>query len=596
MADGAVPVIDWQDVPVQIKPGIYKNTTGYAARDRWIDGSNVRFVDGFPELIGGWAALIDVSAASAEPARGAIAWKTLANTAYLGYGTASKLYLMSGATVFDVTPSSSFTTGAEDSSVSYGYGGGGYGSTPYGGVSSFYTVVSHCLTWTHATWGEDLISCPRGQGVFAWDASVGTGTKSARIATSPPQANGIFVSDVDRTLIAYGAHNGYQSTVTMTIASPAVVTWTAHGHAVGDTVKFTTSGALPTGVTAGTTYYIISVTTDTFTFSTSSGGSAVNTSGSQSGTHTATTGSADPLNVRWCSSEDYTVWRPSNTNTAGSLRCEIGTECVGAMAANGGHLISTDQAMYLMRYVGEPFIYGMDRVAVGPSMISPHAGVQAPDGRTYWMGPRGFYVYDGAVRDLPCDVYADVFDNLNTSQLYKIACGTIRDKFEIIWFYARTNSTEVDSCVAYNTKDQTWWQGDLARTSWIDRNVVVDYPVGWAADGLLYAQETGSNGNGTAIDYNLESGDLTAGDGSYTRGRKLIPDYEELTGTDHQVEIDVRKYPKSAATTLGPHTLSDTTTNLSVRARGRHVRLRFSGSDRFRMGLWQMRIMGGGGK
>jgi hypothetical protein len=266
------------------------------------------------------------------------------------------------------------------------------------------------------------------------------------------------------------------------------------------------------------------------------------------------------------------------------------------MAANGGYLISTDQAIYLLRYVGDPFIYGMDRVAIGPSMISPHAGIQAPDGRTYWMGPRGFFVYDGAVRDLECDVQKDVFDNLNTSQLYKICCGTIRDQSEIIWFYARAGSTEISACVAYNTKTGVWWQGTLARTAWVDRNVVIDYPCGWGADGLIYAQETGTNGNGTAIEYLLETGDLTAGNGSYTRGRKLIPDYDRMTGTDHAVEIDVRKYPKSTALTLGPYTLSDVTTNLSVRARGRHVRLRFEGSDDFRMGLWQMRIMGGGGK
>ncbi len=592
MAEGG----DWQDVPVAIKPGLYKQSTGYAARDRWIDGSNVRFVDGFPELIGGWAALIDAAAASAEPARGAHAWKTLANTAYLGYGTATKLNLMSGATVFDITPTSSFTAGTEDSSVSYGYGGGGYGSTPYGGVSSLYTVVSHALTWTHANWGEDLISCPRGQGIFVWDASVGTGTRSARIANSPPQANGIFVSDVDRTLVAYGAHSGYQSTVTITIAAPGVVTWTAHGHSNGDIVKFSTTGALPTGLVAATTYYIVGAATDTFQVSATSGGAAITTSGSQSGVHTATTSVADPLNVRWSSSEDYTIWRPSDANTAGSLRCEIGTECVGAMAANGGHLISTDQAIYLLRYVGAPFIYGMDRVAIGPSMISPHSGIQAPDGRTFWMGPRTFYVYDGTVREMECDVRSDVFDSLNTSQLFKVCCGTIRDQSEIIWFYPENGSTEVSACVAYNTKTGVWWQGTLARTSWIDRNVVVDYPVGWGADGLIYAQETGTNGNGTAITYSIETGDLTAGDGSYTRGRKLIPDYERMTGAVHAVEIDVRKYPKSSATTLGPHNLTSATTNLSVRARGRHVRLRFEGSDDFRMGQWQMRIMGGGGK
>lgn len=77
------------------------------------------------------------------------------------------------------------------------------------------------------------------------------------------------------------------SVVTITIASPGVITWTAHPLLVNDVVIFTTTGALPTGLTAGTKYYVISTTTNTFQVSTSVAGTAVNTSGSQSGTHTA---------------------------------------------------------------------------------------------------------------------------------------------------------------------------------------------------------------------------------------------------------------------------------------------------------------------
>ncbi len=77
---------------------------------------------------------------------------------------------------------------------------------------------------------------------------------------------------------------------TITIASPAVVTETAHGLIAGDSIKFSTTGALPTGVTAGVTYYVIGtgLTANTFQFSATFGGPAVNTSGSQSGVHTLT--------------------------------------------------------------------------------------------------------------------------------------------------------------------------------------------------------------------------------------------------------------------------------------------------------------------
>jgi microcystin-dependent protein len=75
-------------------------------------------------------------------------------------------------------------------------------------------------------------------------------------------------------------------TCTISIASPGVITKTAHGLVVGERIYFTTTGALPTGLAANTMYYVVSSATDTFTVSATSGGTAINTSGSQSGTHT----------------------------------------------------------------------------------------------------------------------------------------------------------------------------------------------------------------------------------------------------------------------------------------------------------------------
>jgi len=73
---------------------------------------------------------------------------------------------------------------------------------------------------------------------------------------------------------------------TVTIASPGVFTATAHGLSVNDEIVLETDGALPTGLAINTTYYIVSVpTVDTFTISATKGGTAIDTSGSQSGTH-----------------------------------------------------------------------------------------------------------------------------------------------------------------------------------------------------------------------------------------------------------------------------------------------------------------------
>jgi hypothetical protein len=73
---------------------------------------------------------------------------------------------------------------------------------------------------------------------------------------------------------------------TISIATPAVITLTAHGLIANDSVQFTTTGTLPTGLTTVTNYYVIStgLTANSFEISTTVGGAAVNTSGTQSGT------------------------------------------------------------------------------------------------------------------------------------------------------------------------------------------------------------------------------------------------------------------------------------------------------------------------
>lgn len=76
--------------------------------------------------------------------------------------------------------------------------------------------------------------------------------------------------------------------VIISIASPAVIAQAGHSVVNGRAVTLTTTGALPTGLAAGTTYYAVNVVAGvSYQLSATVGGAAINTSGTQSGTHTA---------------------------------------------------------------------------------------------------------------------------------------------------------------------------------------------------------------------------------------------------------------------------------------------------------------------
>ena len=83
--------------------------------------------------------------------------------------------------------------------------------------------------------------------------------------------------------------------VTLTIASPCVVTaTTASVPQNGSQIVFATTGALPTGLTAGTVYYVVGSSGTTFNVALTVGGGAITTSGTQSGTQSISSGTYTP--------------------------------------------------------------------------------------------------------------------------------------------------------------------------------------------------------------------------------------------------------------------------------------------------------------
>ena len=93
----------------------------------------------------------------------------------------------------------------------------------------------------------------------------------------------------NQNLYKIGQTSVKTGTVTISNSTPGVITYTSNGLTVGTAVIFTTTGTLPTGLTASSTYYIVSTPTgDTFTVSSTLGGAAIATSSAGTGVHTCT--------------------------------------------------------------------------------------------------------------------------------------------------------------------------------------------------------------------------------------------------------------------------------------------------------------------
>jgi len=137
--------------------------------------------------------------------------------------------------------------------------------------------------------GDYLYACHRG--VLKRIDNAGTVVNVGSISTSTGRvdmdSNGTELILVDGTTTGYTLKYSDDTDVTISIASPGVVTWTGHPFDDEDAIQLTTTGSLPTGLSENTTYYVVNSAANTFQLEATVGGGAINTSGSQSGTHTA---------------------------------------------------------------------------------------------------------------------------------------------------------------------------------------------------------------------------------------------------------------------------------------------------------------------
>ena len=588
---------------ILFKPGVNRENTRYTTEGGWFECDKIRFRQGNPEILGGWQRIS--SNTFNGTCRSLWNWTTLGNLNLVGVGTNTKFYIQNGGAYYDITPiritttlgtdpftgngtttvtvaatahgattgsfvtfsgvtgayeavleaefqitvvnSNSYTittssvvaagaTGGSAVSAAYqlnagpafavpltGWGASTWGTPPTVAPPSTVGTWGYGATsttglqlWSQINYGEDLVFGPRGGGLYYWDA---TGTVSTR---------GVLL-------------NTLGGTVTFTNASPTVVTSTVL-YTEGAALKFS-GGSLPTGITAGTTYYVYNVNGLTFNLL-DTADAEVNTSSSGSGAVATIvdvptvqnsitvsdtsrfiivfgcndygSGVLDPMLIRWSAQDDPYNWTPDPTNQAGFVRVSHGSEIVATVQTRQEVLVFTDSSVYSLQYLGPPYVWAPQLLGDNISIQGPNAAVIA-SGIVYWMGVDKFYSYDGRVQTLNCDLRRHVFGDFNQAQAAQVFAGTNEGFNEVWWFYCSANSNTIDRYVIYNYLEKIWYYGaNLGRTAWLDSGLL-DYPLAATYSNNLVYHENGLNNNETgtttAIDAYISSSEFDIGDG-----------------------------------------------------------------------------------
>lgn len=573
-----------------LKPGVNRENTRYTNEGGWFESEKVRFRQGTPEKIGGWAR-ISVSTFLGI-CRSIWNWTTLDNLNLLGIGTNLKFYLENGGAYYDITPirssvvlSNPFKTTINSTTVvvtaaSHGAVTGDYVtfsnvatvggldlnaeySITYVDANTYNITASAQASSTVAAGGGTTVQAVyeinvgleyeiplTGWGAGAWNAGTwgygGTSTSALRLWSQSNFGEDLVIGYRGSPIYYWDASFGVaKSTFTVTIASPAVVTSTL-ALPNNTPVILTNTGypsALPTGLTVGTTYYVKSVSGFTFNLSATPGGSAINTSGTQSGTHyilnnavpvTSMSGASDvpiiqnylyvsdvsrfvfaygcndygstvqdPMLIRWSDQESVVNWTPSATNQAGSVRLSHGSSIITSIQTRQEIVVWTDSALYSLQYIGAPVVWSSQLLGDNISIIGQNAVAQA-SGVVYWMGVDKFYSYDGRVNTLNCDLRRYVYQDINLGQAQQCFATTNEGFNEVWFFYCSTGSNSVNRYVVYNYMEKVWYYGTMARSAWLDSGLR-DYPIAATYYNNIVNQEYGLDDNTTGTPVGIEA-------------------------------------------------------------------------------------------
>ncbi len=347
----------------------------------------------------------------------------------------------------------------------------------------------------------------------------------------------------------------------------------------------------------------------------------------------------DDMFIRFSDQEDINTYTPTATNTAGTQRLADGSRIVGAIRGRDAIYVYTDTALFLQRFVGQPFTFAFVQTGTNCGLVGKNAAVEV-DGAAYWMSENGFFRYAGALETLPCLVEDFVYDDVNLDSGNQMIFAGLNNLFgEIMWFYPTSNSAVVNKMVCYNYQDSSpqrpiWTVGTLARTAWADSAVFgKPHAMEYDADGVegsssstyvqgntdgittYYQHETGTDqvkgGSVTAITANILSGDFDItqrvargattgsadirGDGEFImKIRRFVPDFISQTGNT-RVTLNLKNYSNdtAASSSLGPFDVSSSTTKVDTRARARAIALKIentSTSQDWKLGTFRLDI------
>ena len=254
---------------LQFRPGVNREGTTLANEGGWFECDKVRFRSGYPEKIGGWAAITYTTFLGT--CRSLWNWVTLKGYNLLGVGTHLKFYVENGGVFYDITPIAATTNPMANNPFATAY------STLNGAITATATTITLTSTSTFPTTGGRIKIDSEEMIYAAVSGSTLTGlTRGVNGTTAATHNTGaavgcatLTVTDASR-VVETNSFVDYSNVVTFNVFTAALMNTDATTHVPSFQVTYV----------SGTTYTITvtNLSTGAYIYSTAAttgGGAAV---------------------------------------------------------------------------------------------------------------------------------------------------------------------------------------------------------------------------------------------------------------------------------------------------------------------------------
>lgn len=293
-----------------------------------------------------------------------------------------------------------------------------------------------------------------------------------------------------------------------------------------------------------------------------------------------------PGRVSWSDRENRAVWDPEVSNRAGGYDLQVTSPFQCGHRVRGAVLGWTQTEVFQFAPLNNALVYGHEKIATRAGAAGPQAVVVVTDGSgesAYWIGRDNFYVFEGYVRVLDCELHDYVFGDINWTQAARFHARQ-NAAFDEAWFwYCSAGADEIDRAVTFNYRLNVWSKASVVRLAWLDAGVF-DAPIAVDAAGRLFRHETGDTADGDTLPSFVVSHPMMVGTGQqFAEVDQFWPDMQSGSAPC-RVSFICRDAPGGEPLTVGPtpFAIGDEIVPLNIATR--ELQLRIDGDG----GWWEM--------